>query len=220
MTFEIPLPHGPHLRHAKRTLVSVASICKTVQNDPVRSAHCLAVIFSERMIYALDFLDVIKLNEFSMALLSSPNVICHSKWVKNTSPFPFLEGKLLPTCKTYSFPSLTLNLKIGMPIRLTKKITTNYEVPKGTRLIIKSITEDEITASVLLDGYTRVEVYIYRCVLHCRNDYDPPSSFVREQFPIEPSFANLLPWINFDTTKYVAILKAAQQYVSFSVQGN
>ncbi|KAI7936742.1 hypothetical protein MJO28_015641 [Puccinia striiformis f. sp. tritici] len=210
MALEIPLALGPHLCNDKSTLVNVASIYKTVPNDLVPSAHCLAMIFSKLLIYAWDFLDVIKLNKFFVALLSSRNVLCHSKWVQK------LCNSL--SWKTYSFSSLTLNLNIGTPICLTNKILTNAEVPKGTRLIIKSITEDKITASVLLNGYICVEVYIYCCVLHCCNDYDPPSSFVCEQFPIEPLFANLLPCINFDATKYVAIFKAAQQYVSFSVQ--
>ncbi|KAI9603022.1 hypothetical protein H4Q26_002332 [Puccinia striiformis f. sp. tritici PST-130] len=148
----------------------------------------LIPMFAERGLYAKDPRDVERLNEF----------FGRSKF-----------GELV-TCEALPVPGGDkLQLKVGMPIRLTKDIEQDGGLPKGSRLVITFIMENFIEAESISTNQYRSLFSIPRSVLHCRNPDLPMHSFVRYQYPIEPCYASPLKWVSSENLKYRCVFKCS-----------
>ncbi|KAI7949991.1 hypothetical protein MJO28_008812 [Puccinia striiformis f. sp. tritici] len=176
----------------------------------------LYTLFSESIIYTRDFTETVKLNNFFIHFLKSRLFICHSLRIADSSNPPFIVTSSVER-NLYNIPTLILALKIGMPIRLTKNLSTNYDVAEGARLIIVSIEPDVIHARVLLlDSYGPV-VRIIREPLICCDPSNPTLHYSRFQYPIQPAFASMLFRKKYDFVKIVALFKSYQLYVSADI---
>ncbi|KAH9447595.1 hypothetical protein MJO28_011110 [Puccinia striiformis f. sp. tritici] len=179
------------------------------------SSNCdpsLYFLFVSSMIYTRDYENVIKLNDFFFPLLKSPPFTCHSLRVPNTSPYATIAATPIPEKSLRRFPSVTLQLKVGMPIRLTRSISTNYEIDKGARLLILKINSTEIFARLLVNDQYGCVVRIEPIITPCRDPINPYLSYVRLQFPVEPAFASCLFWQIEDSVRFYALFKSHQLY--------
>ncbi|KAI7936410.1 hypothetical protein MJO28_015669 [Puccinia striiformis f. sp. tritici] len=172
----------------------------------------LYLIFSNAMICTCHFENVIKLNDFFLPLIPSPTVLCHSLPIPDSSPEARLGLTATPQTSLRDFPSVTLELKVGMPVRLTKPISTNYNVDKGARLLIVRIDSDVIYARVLVNHRFGRVVRIERLITSCRDPSNPFLTYVRLQYPVEPCFASVLSWRIDDSVRVIAIFKLYQFY--------
>ncbi|KAI9621330.1 hypothetical protein H4Q26_015829 [Puccinia striiformis f. sp. tritici PST-130] len=136
-------------------------------------------------------------------------VTCEALPVPGGDKYPFFAAKLTPTASLITFPSVRLQLKVGMPIRLTKDIEQDGGLPKGSRLVITFIMENFIEAESISTNRYRSLFSIPQSVLHCRNPDLPMHSFVRYQYPIEPCYASPLKWVSSDNLKYRCVFKCS-----------
>ncbi|KAH9440083.1 hypothetical protein MJO28_016763 [Puccinia striiformis f. sp. tritici] len=191
-------------------LTSVGSIYAGATYITTADFHSLYSLFSTSMIYTRDFENVIKLNDFFLAVVPSPPIHCHSLRLANSSPYAKLTLHAWPQKSLRKFPSVTLTLKVGMPIRLSHSISTNYDVDEGARLLITEIDTQAIYARLFVNDRYGKLVRIERITTSCRDPFNPYLTYVRQQFPVEPAFASLLCYQIDDSTRVYAIFKSHQ----------
>ncbi|KAI7966826.1 hypothetical protein MJO29_000103 [Puccinia striiformis f. sp. tritici] len=197
------------LQHTPK-MTSVGLIYAGLSSVPSTSFSSLCVLFSNSTIYTRDFDNVIKLNNFFFPLLPSSPVICHSVRIPASSPYATIAAAPCPQKSLHKFPSVILELKVGMPIRLIQSISTNYEVDQGARLLIIEIGSQEILACLLLQDRFGKVLRIPRVITSCRDPMNPNFTYIRQQFPVEPGFASLLRYQIDDSVGVYAIFKSHQ----------
>ncbi|KAI7947498.1 hypothetical protein MJO28_009406 [Puccinia striiformis f. sp. tritici] len=170
----------------------------------------LYYLFSSSMLYTRDFKNVIKLNNFFLTLLDSPLIMCHSMAVPDSSEYTGVSLCPTPQKTLRWFPSVTLELKVGMPIWITKLFSTNFDIDQGARLLILQIDFETIFARFLVKDILGPVVRIERIITSCRDPFNPLLSYVRLQFLVEPAFASVLSWQIEDAPRVLVIFKLYQ----------
>ena len=92
----------------------------------------------------------------------------------------------LNSIDTGSLPPHKLVLKVGCPIMLLRNIDPSSGLCNGTRLVVKSLLQNVIEATIETGSFIGSIVCIPRIKLITTND---SISFKRCQFPVRPSFA-------------------------------
>ncbi|OAV90155.1 hypothetical protein PTTG_28436 [Puccinia triticina 1-1 BBBD Race 1] len=93
-------------------------------------------------------------------------------------------------------PDITIELKVGMPIILTKDCThirpgeEMVYMKKGSRLVVVDVDEWVVIARGISPGKIGRTFNIGRTMLHCDNISDKDNAYLRHQFPVVIGYAN------------------------------
>ncbi|WAR59592.1 hypothetical protein PtB15_11B232 [Puccinia triticina] len=93
-------------------------------------------------------------------------------------------------------PDITIELKVGMPIILTKDCTHSQAgeamvaMKKGSRLVVVAVKESMITAKMITPGRVGMELKIGRTMLYCDDVNNQDYAYLKHQFPVVLGYAN------------------------------
>jgi ATP-dependent DNA helicase PIF1 len=112
--------------------------------------------------------------------------------------------EFLNTLNISGLPPHILELKVGLPIILTRNINPAAGLCNGTRLTIKSIHSRVIEAEIIIGPNAGTSVLIPKMSL-LPTDSELPFEFTRFQYPIKPCFSMTINKAQGQTLDYVSI---------------
>jgi ATP-dependent DNA helicase PIF1 len=102
-------------------------------------------------------------------------------------------------------PEHLINLKIGMPIVISRNLYPNKGVCNGSRLIVIEIGTGHIVGQLLSGLFKGDEVMIPKIKLHQKGSVNSALSFYRYQFPLSLAFAMSINKIQGQTLEQVGV---------------
>ncbi|KNF00912.1 hypothetical protein PSTG_05804 [Puccinia striiformis f. sp. tritici PST-78] len=144
---------------------------------------------NERCILAPLNKDVNKLNIEILGHLPGKSFISKSIDIPDPEGFDSLPEECLNKISIPSLPEHLIELKIGMPVVVTRNIYIKKGVCNGSRMILTGVGTTYLAGKLMSGPYAGVEIMLPKVKLHHKGGPRSGLSFYRYQFPIRPAYA-------------------------------
>ncbi|KAI7938596.1 hypothetical protein MJO28_014175 [Puccinia striiformis f. sp. tritici] len=133
--------------------------------------------------------DVKNLNQRVLALLGGDEHILKSIDTPDPEGYASLPEECLNKLSFLGLPEHIINIKVGMPIVVTRNLRIASGICNGSRVLVTQVGNTYICGRLMSGPFLGHDVQLPRIKLHHKSSARAGLSFFRWQFPIAPAFA-------------------------------